>query len=182
MLPYKGDFKVTQEYKGKDHKGIDMVGLDSKKIYSTVDGIVLKATKDTYYDGGMGNYVKILDKSSRRHLFAHLSEFYVEPYQTIKIGDLIGLEGNSGHSFGSHLHYEIRADDTSLFYQDCTEFLQIENKVKEYRMTKEEAKEIVKEKAELSDATIQYIADDYRYGNELILKLAKAMEDKYGKI
>ena len=46
------------------------------------------------------------------------------------------------------------------------------------KMTKEEAKLIVKTKAGLSDATIQYLADDYRYGDELITKLANAMEDK----
>ena len=43
-------------------------------------------------------------------------------------------------------------------------------------MTKDEAKNIVKQKAGLSDASIQYIADDYRYGDELIVKLATAMK------
>ena len=42
-------------------------------------------------------------------------------------------------------------------------------------ITVEEAKKIVKEKAGLSDSTIQYISDDYRWGDELIIKLAKAM-------
>lgn len=49
---------------------------------------------------------------------------------------------------------------------------------KEVEMTKKEAKEIVKEKAGLSDATIQFIADDYRYGDELIIKLAEAINRK----
>lgn len=39
----------------------------------------------------------------------------------------------------------------------------------------ETAKKIVKEKAGLSDSTIQYISEDYRWGDELIVKLAKAM-------
>lgn len=43
-------------------------------------------------------------------------------------------------------------------------------------MTKEQAKEIVKAKAELSDSTIAYLADDYRWGDELIIKLATAMK------
>ena len=43
-------------------------------------------------------------------------------------------------------------------------------------MTVDEAKAIVKEKAGLTDATIQYIADDYRYGDALIVKLAQAMK------
>lgn len=42
-------------------------------------------------------------------------------------------------------------------------------------VTKDEAKEIIKEKAGVSDATIVYL-DSYRYGDDLILKLAKAMQ------
>lgn len=46
----------------------------------------------------------------------------------------------------------------------------------EKEVDKTEAKKIVKEKAGLSDTTIQYIADDYRYGDDLIVKLAEAMK------
>lgn len=42
-------------------------------------------------------------------------------------------------------------------------------------VTKDEAKEIIKEKAGVSDATIVYL-DSYRYGDDLILKLAQAMQ------
>ena len=42
-------------------------------------------------------------------------------------------------------------------------------------MTKEEAKKIVKEKTGLDDRSIQYMADDYIYGEALIKKLAEAM-------
>ena len=42
-------------------------------------------------------------------------------------------------------------------------------------VTKDEAKKIIKEKAGVSDATIVYL-DSYRYGDDLILKLAKAMQ------
>ena len=34
--PYMGDFKVTQEYKGNDHDGLDLIGIASKEIHSTV--------------------------------------------------------------------------------------------------------------------------------------------------
>lgn len=43
-------------------------------------------------------------------------------------------------------------------------------------MTTAEAKKIVQDKAELADKTIQYIADDYRWGDDLIVKLAQAMK------
>ena len=41
--PYKGKFKVTQEFKGSAHDGLDLVGLTDKKIYSTVNGTVERA-------------------------------------------------------------------------------------------------------------------------------------------
>jgi hypothetical protein len=43
-------------------------------------------------------------------------------------------------------------------------------------ITVEQAKLIVKEKAGLDDRTIDYIANYYKYGSELIVKLAKAMK------
>lgn len=42
-------------------------------------------------------------------------------------------------------------------------------------MTKNEAKRILKDKASLSDATITYL-DSYRYGDDLIVKLAEAVQ------
>ena len=56
--PYMGDFKVTQEYKGAGHDGLDLVGLDSKEIHATVNGVV-KAASNTD-PKGFGINVKIL--------------------------------------------------------------------------------------------------------------------------
>ena len=178
---YKGRYKVTQPFKGKDHQGIDLVGLDSKNIYSPIDGTVIAARKDTYFDGGMGNYVKIRDGHGRYHLFAHLSEFAVVSGQTVNKGDKIGVEGNTGHSFGSHCHYEMRSMALSASYLNVAELMGIPNEIGTYeetKMTKQEAKQIVKDKLSLSDATIQYIADDYRWGDELIIKLAEGLGGK----
>jgi lysozyme len=63
---------------------------------------------------------------------------------------------------------------------------QLINLIKEYNLTKwdgenkmeltkEQAKVIVKEKTGFTDATIQYMADDYRWGDELIIRLANAL-------
>lgn len=41
-------------------------------------------------------------------------------------------------------------------------------------MTKDEARQVLKEKAGLADATITYL-DSYRFGDDLIIKLAEAM-------
>lgn len=46
----------------------------------------------------------------------------------------------------------------------------------EAELTVDQAKQIVKEKAGLDDKTIDYLANDYKYGSTLIIKLAKAMK------
>ena len=43
--------------------------------------------------------------------FGHLSQINVATGQKLKPGDLIGVEGSTGHSTGSHLHWEIRIND-----------------------------------------------------------------------
>lgn len=48
--------------------------------------------------------------------FGHLSKINVAVGQKLKPGDLIGVEGSTGHSTGSHLHWEIRINDISTGY------------------------------------------------------------------
>jgi murein DD-endopeptidase MepM/ murein hydrolase activator NlpD len=176
ISPYKGRFKVTQIYKGATHKGMDLVGLDDKNIYSTVNGTVEAAWWDSHPTGGMGQYIRI--KSSDDfycYYFAHLSKVFVKAGQTVKRGDLIGVEGSTGHSTGSHLHYEVRSEPDNTKYLDVSKISGIPNRLGVVEMTVDEAKKIVKDKAGLDDKTIDYLANDYKYGKELIIKLAKAM-------
>lgn len=111
--PYYMRFKVTQTYKKGVHDGIDLVGLDSKDIHSTVNGKVLyvgwdNASKPSY---GFGKYVKIKkDNSNDAYYFAHLSEIYVKKGDKVYITQVIGKEGSTGNSTGSHCHYCIRKD------------------------------------------------------------------------
>lgn len=185
--PYKGKFKVTQVFKGQDHKGLDIVGLTDKNIYSPVSGTVDAAGRDinprdpndTAY--GMGLRIRIRDeKTGLLHYLAHLSKILVQPGQKIKKGELIGVEGNTGHSMGPHTHYEIRSRVDNTTYQDVSLLSGIPNllgvyEMEEKELTVAEAKAIVKEKAGLEEKTIDYLANDYKYGNDLIIKLAKAM-------
>lgn len=109
--PYMGDFKVTQTYKGSEHDGLDLVGLDSKEIHSTVNGKVEFAGWENPSDKtqGFGQYVKIIDSvSGYGYYFGHLSSVNVKVGQTVKITDVIGTEGNTGNSTGSPCHYCIR--------------------------------------------------------------------------
>lgn len=128
--PYKGRFKVSQIYKGLSHKGLDLVGIDSKDICSTADGIVEASQSDTHHTGGMGLYVRIKENGTGyRHYFAHLNRSYVKVGQSVKVGDVIGVEGSTGHSTGSHLHYEIRKLPDNKTFLDVSKISGIPNKL-----------------------------------------------------
>ena len=130
--PYKGKFKVTQQFKGNIHDGLDLVGLDSKNIYSTVDGVVERAGWENIFNKkqGFGRYVRIKKSNSvDRYYFGHLSALKVKKGQSVKKGDLIGIEGNTGYSFGSHCHYCIRGNASKQLIRDVSEISGIPNKI-----------------------------------------------------
>ncbi|MDE6425636.1 MAG: M23 family metallopeptidase [Ruminococcus sp.] len=105
--PYMGKFQVTQEFKGQSHDGLDLVGLDSKEIHSTVNGIVHYAGWENCanHSQGFGQFVCIKGTDARFYYFGHLSEIRVNVGDAVKITDVIGIEGNTGYSTGSHCHY-----------------------------------------------------------------------------
>lgn len=108
--PYMGNFKVTQEYKGATHDGLDLVGKDSKNIHSTVNGVVEFAgwENPANHSQGFGQYVKIVDSATGYGFyFGHLSSIKVKAGDKVKITDVIGVEGSTGNSTGSHLHYQV---------------------------------------------------------------------------
>lgn len=108
--PYYKRFEVTQEYKGSLHDGLDMVGLDSKEIHSTVNGTVHYAGWENYNNHlqGFGLYVCIKGTDGKYYYYGHLSELKCKTGDSVKITDVIGIEGSTGHSTGSHCHYCIR--------------------------------------------------------------------------
>lgn len=88
----------------REHKGIDIDLDKGDKVSAAFDGMVRVARMY----GGFGNVVIIRHYNGLETVYAHLSKIKVEPGQLISAGDIIGLGGNTGHSRGSHLHFEIR--------------------------------------------------------------------------
>ncbi|MDU0480640.1 phage tail tape measure protein [Staphylococcus chromogenes] len=83
-------------------------GLDFDYIYepvpSTIDGT---ARVMPFMDGGYGNWVKIV-KGALEVIYAHLSKHKLKTGQKVRVGQTVGISGNSGFSTGPHLHYEMR--------------------------------------------------------------------------
>ena len=108
--PYSASFNVTQTYNPPNHYGIDMVGLSDKNIYSTVNGVVVDSRwqNDDDHSAGYGQLVRILDNDTGLYfIFGHLSERSVSQGDTVTKGQKIGVEGSTGNSTGSHLHYQV---------------------------------------------------------------------------
>lgn len=134
ITPYKGTFRVSQTYKNPrsngPHQGFDMVGTPAKGIYSPVYGTVERAGWENplLHGQGFGLYVRIrVGKTAYRMYFGHLSEIYVRTGQTVKPGALLGIEGSTGRSTGSHLHWEIRNGTAKRSYMSIAGYSNVPN-------------------------------------------------------
>jgi murein DD-endopeptidase MepM/ murein hydrolase activator NlpD len=87
------------------HKGIDLKAQVGDTIRAAFDGKI-RLTK--FERKGYGYYVVIRHPNELETVYGHLSKFLVKPDQVVKAGDPIALAGNTGRSFGSHLHFETR--------------------------------------------------------------------------
>lgn len=133
--PYNGKFRVSQQFKGSAHDGLDLVGIDSKEIHSTVNGVVERAgwENPANHKQGFGQYVRIKqDGSEDRYYFGHLSKVNVKVGDKVKITDVIGIEGSTGKSTGSHCHYCIRGKASHSQVRDVCAISGIPNKLGTY--------------------------------------------------
>lgn len=135
IAPYKSTFRVSQAYwnlraDGTRHQGYDLVGIDDKEIYSTVYGKVIRAGWENAanHAQGWGQRVVVQIGSTKYFMyFGHLSSIAVVTGQLVTPGTLIGTEGSTGHSSGSHLHWEIRYGDKKTGVRSVAQYAGIPN-------------------------------------------------------
>jgi murein DD-endopeptidase MepM/ murein hydrolase activator NlpD len=86
------------------HYGVDLAAPCGSAIYAAHDGRVVYAG----YNGGYGNYIKIDHGNGIGTGYGHIRPggIFVGYGQHVKAGQLIASEGNTGNSFGCHLHFE----------------------------------------------------------------------------
>ncbi|MFK3936699.1 phage tail tape measure protein [Alkalihalobacillus sp. NPDC078783] len=117
QMPRGWDKKITSNYgmrtlNGKTamHHGMDLRGATGDPLDSIVSGKVIFAGMGTPGSGynGYGNTVAVQASDGNVHLYGHLDKVIAKKGQTVNVGDQVGTIGNTGNSFGSHLHYEIR--------------------------------------------------------------------------
>ena len=93
----------------RSHDGIDIAGLGcGSPIYATNSGTVVFAG----WGSGLGNEIEISHGNGIISTYAHLNSVYVSVGQQVKKGDRIGAMGNTGYSFGCHLHFQMEKNGT----------------------------------------------------------------------
>ena len=118
------------EFRSRFHTGIDFKsrGVQGQKVFSIEDGFVSRIEVNNY---GYGKVIYIDHLNGFTSVYAHLKNFNSELDEYIKSelykskrnsikkfpktnqlrinkGEVIGYSGNTGRSFGPHLHFEIR--------------------------------------------------------------------------
>lgn len=121
-----GECEITQEYGVNGHLGTDIVGkgytLDGVVAHS--DGVVVmvqtghKNNQGSTGNASYGNMVKIDHGNGDFTLYAHLDKVYVTNGQKVAKGQDIGYMGNTGNSYGAHLHFEVFKNNNRVSSQD----------------------------------------------------------------
>ena len=98
---------------GGYHRGIDIASTGGRSIYGAPivaadSGRVIKAGWNNSY----GNCVYIDHGGGYVTRYAHASSLAVTQGQTVTKGQTIAYVGNTGDSFGAHLHFEVILNGT----------------------------------------------------------------------
>ncbi len=112
--PFKASSTQTTAFKKKGswaagyHTGVDRVSSNTALV-SPADGTVQR----NEYNASYGNMVIITTTDGKSILMAHMKEkSKLKVGSTVKKGDAVGTMGNTGHSFGAHLHIEVQNSKT----------------------------------------------------------------------
>ena len=117
--PFKVGVAMSSPYGarwGRMHEGIDLVPGDGAPIQAIADGTVRIAT-ESGGNYGVTVYVDhIIDGQLVTSHYSHMQygSLRVSAGQTVKVGDIVGLTGNTGRSYGSHLHFEIIINGSTI--------------------------------------------------------------------
>lgn len=89
----------------KKHEGLDIAADEGEPVYAAAKGKVLYADSRMR---GYGNVVILRHDSRMTTLYAHNSKLKVKLGDEVEQGQVIALLGNTGHSTGPHIHFEMR--------------------------------------------------------------------------
>lgn len=102
ISPFLGKLKM--------HEGLDVGAPYGTKVNAPADGMVTFSGEKA----GFGKFVQVDHGYGIETIYAHNQSLYVRPGQKVKRGALLAAVGNTGHSTGPHLHYEVRVNGIAV--------------------------------------------------------------------
>ncbi|MGO3766858.1 MAG: M23 family metallopeptidase, partial [Microbacterium gubbeenense] len=99
--------------RGGNHMGIDLAAGAGEPIGAAAPGVVI-ASSDTYFGYGVAVVIQHVD--GYQSVYGHMTygSRTVAVGDWVETGDHLGGVGNTGHSFGNHLHFELRKNGTPI--------------------------------------------------------------------
>lgn len=130
-LPFKGSYRLSQGFKGEfSHQGdsqfaVDFAMPEGTEVRAARDGVVA-FVEEKFSEGGPNR--KFLNKANliilghadgtiARYLHLQQNGAKVAVGQVIRVGDVIGLSGNTGYTAESHLHFEVALPRSATRYK-----------------------------------------------------------------
>jgi murein DD-endopeptidase MepM/ murein hydrolase activator NlpD len=102
MSPWAGRLKM--------HEGLDVGAPYGTPVHAPADGIVTFSGEKA----GFGKFVQVDHGYGIETIYAHNQSLTVRAGQKIRRGALLAAVGNTGHSTGPHLHYEVRVNGIAV--------------------------------------------------------------------
>lgn len=103
-----------RDFDSSFHKGIDLAASEGTPYYAAESGTVIYATYDGGYNGGAGNWIVISHGNGLVTKYMHSSAVYVSVGEYVTRGQNIGAVGNTGDSYGAHLHFQVELNGSAV--------------------------------------------------------------------
>lgn len=113
IVPISGGYTLSSPFGwrwGRLHEGIDLACPTGTPIRAADGGTVTSAG----WEGAYGMVIYISHGGGLSSRYAHCSAINVSAGEQVYQGQVIGAVGNTGRSYGSHLHFEIRVGGTPV--------------------------------------------------------------------
>lgn len=108
--PCPGVYTITSDFwDNRAHGALDIAGpgCAGSPIVASKAGVVVQVNTDSW-GGGYGTYAFVDHGGGYMTVYAHMSSRVVSVGQYVSQGQVLGYIGNTGNSFGAHLHFEVR--------------------------------------------------------------------------
>ncbi|MBB6454736.1 hypothetical protein HNQ94_003225 [Salirhabdus euzebyi] len=114
IMPCEG--RITSRFREGNrpsHHGVDIAKSGNVPILSIADGFITRS----YYSISYGNVVFIrhnVNGQLYESVYAHLKKREVMEDSVVEQGQIIGYMGNTGYSYGQHLHFELHVGNWNI--------------------------------------------------------------------